>query len=73
MKKKGLLITLLFLMFTLTSCLIQDHIMVEVGQGLKNVTENNSYCIETDIYLNNPLFVLLIPIPTFYIHSFFNS
>lgn len=54
MKKKGLLITLLFLMFTLTSCLIQDHIMVEVGQGLKNVTENNSYCIETDIYLNNP-------------------
>lgn len=54
MKKKLLVITLLFFMFTLTSCLIQDHIMVEVGQGLKNITEHDSYCIETDIYLNNP-------------------
>lgn len=53
-KRLLLLVVLLFCMFTLTSCLTVDHIMVEVGQGLKNVTDHESYCIETEIYLNNP-------------------
>ena len=54
MKKKILLLVLCALMFTLTGCLIQDHIMIPVGEGLKVITEQESYCVETEIYLNNP-------------------
>ena len=54
MKKKILLLVLCALMFTLTGCLIQDHIMISVGEGLKVITEQESYCVETEIYLNNP-------------------